>query len=384
MAGNSTITPGTTAVNLGNSTSTVSPVSLPQSGTPSPSVSVGTSPTSSIVPPGPSPLAAQQATSSDSLPTSRNETSNLLQTGLNRVCDDLGLDRITTEELEEEEDEDPTAKKRRVKLSDEFLDYCVKKRVCSEHQLFRNPYTEWSRFVTHPGFNGLQSTIYNCVGSMLVGQKFRDVFTPLLGDQLREAVEERGHRIQTILMDHNKYTIQRFKFFLKALILVICRRAGKQNTFYVMGKSNAGKSQLMESFVRSYFLNAYGSPSDNDHSGFPLADCCNKRVILWEEPTVTIANFEAAKKVLGGQTLRVDQKYKPSAEVAPTPVIMTSNKPVWHNVDGEEEMFKNRMFIFNMSVPIPSDSWFIPIIRKDWDIALSTIYNDLRGIIDSE
>ncbi|DAC80331.1 TPA_asm: NS1 [Abeoforma parvovirus] len=181
----------------------------------------------------------------------------------------------------------------------------------------------------------------------------------------------RGKRIEELLKANN-YSEDRIKFFLKSLMLVVQRRAGKKNTFYLMGRSNSGKSMLMETFVRAYFNHNFGSPNGNVKSSFPFAVCICKRILLWEEPIVNAINFEDAKKVLGGQQHRTDQKYQTGAEISSTPVIMTSNRPVWAVVPTEVEVFKNRCFIFNLNVPIDPASNLIPILKIDWDIFINT------------
>jgi hypothetical protein len=217
-------------------------------------------------------------------------------------------------------------KKPKVNMSQKMFDYFKEHTITCQQHLYDRPTEEWSEFVIHPRFNSLCTTYFGVIGGMARQKCFWSGFNLLTGDKYAEAVAVRGERIKGILK-MNTYSDERIAFFIKALMMVVQRKSKKQNTFYLMGKSNSGKSMLMETFVRTYFANTFGCPNGNVRSRFPFSDCIGKRIILWEEPIVHAQNFEDAKKILGGQQHRTDQKYQTGAEIAATPVIMTSNRP---------------------------------------------------------
>lgn len=278
--------------------------------------------------------------------------------------------------VEEEDDEDGKKKKRN--LSQEYLRYLVAHRISNNNAQLLRPIEEWCEYASHPRLRSMQDTYFDIVRHKLRLQSFSDVFKPLHADDMLQIELDRGERIEKLLKQHHQLSDAQFKMFIVGLIKVIQRKSGKRNTFYIMGRSNTGKSMLLETFVRSYFNNAFGCPSGNYNSGFPFNDCVNQRVLLIEEPAVTERNHEDYKKIMGGQAMRCDKKYAGSGEVPPTPVLMTANVPVWKYVPSQEETFRNRCFIFYFGTPVDETSDFIPIEKDDWDYVLTKYYHQFH------
>lgn len=58
---------------------------------------------------------------------------------------------------------------------------------------------------------------------------------------------------------------------------------------------------------------------------FLFNNCVDKMLIWWEEGKMTAKIVEAAKSILGGSKVRVDQKCKSSQQIDSMPVIITNN-----------------------------------------------------------
>lgn len=173
----------------------------------------------------------------------------------------------------------------KMSVATQMLRYFHKNWITSMNQLYELPMEEWEKFATHPRFNSMCTNYFGIVGGMLQELSFFDVFQ-------RNPLANLGNipgKIDRLLAHHgieDKEGKMQLTAFIYGLISVVEKKNGKRNAFVLTGRSNAGKSQFIEGFIRAYFLNGYGSPSNNIRSGFPWADCIGKRVILWEEPFI--------------------------------------------------------------------------------------------------
>lgn len=133
---------------------------------------------------------------------------------------------------------------------------------------------------------------------------------------------------------------------------------GKRNTVWLTGPASTGKTNLAEAIAHCVPL--YGCVNWNNQN-FPFNDCVGKMLIWWEEGKMTAQIVEAAKAILGGSKVRVDQKCKSSIQVDPTPVIITSNVDMTLVLDGNvvthehEEPLQHRMWKFTLDKVLPPD-----------------------------
>lgn len=294
-------------------------------------------------------------------------------------------DHESGDELEEAEtlqaDEDGFVlqeKKKKKNLSEQYLEYLLQHSICNYQQQLSRPIEEWAKFAAHPRLTSLQSNYFDIVQNRLRALAFSQVFTPLDRNGLARAITKRGERIENLLLKHHALTEKQFKLFLRAIIGVVNMKYGKKNTFYLLGRSNTGKSQLLATFAYSYFRNGIGCQSNNVRSGFPWNDAIVKRLLLIEEPQMNDDNFEDYKKIMGGELLRCDKKYAPSGEVPPTPVFMTSNAPIWRVIPQQAEAYQNRCFNFFLGTPIPEENEFMPLEKLDWDIVLTKYWHKFK------
>lgn len=133
---------------------------------------------------------------------------------------------------------------------------------------------------------------------------------------------------------------------------------GKRNTVWLTGPASTGKTNLAEAIAHCVPL--YGCVNWNNQN-FPFNDCVGKMLIWWEEGKMTAQIVEAAKAILGGSKVRVDQKCKSSIQVDPTPVIITSNVDMTLVIDGNvithehQEPLQHRMWKFTLDKVLPPD-----------------------------
>jgi hypothetical protein len=270
----------------------------------------------------------------------------------------------------------PCGKKTTVK--DQMLEYFLKYNLMSPNDVIARPITEIKQFLLHPQYNTLCSSLFDMVRATLVTKPFMSAdgncfFTPLSEEEYEAAIEERdGEKIEFLLKDHHGISEAQFKTFLQCMCNVADKKMGKENSIWLQGKSNAGKSILLDSFME-YFRGAVGAPANNVRSGFPLGDCTNVRVIRWDEPAINMDNCELAKSVMGGNDTKADKKYSCAVTIPRTPVFISSNKPLWALCLKERVAFENRMaFHIYLTKPCPDN--FGNLTKMDWDIVLTKYY----------
>lgn len=127
------------------------------------------------------------------------------------------------------------------------------------------------------------------------------------------------------------------------------RQFGKRNAIWLFGPATTGKTNIAEAIAHA--VPFYGCVNWTNEN-FPFNDCVNKMLIWWEEGKMTAKIVEAAKSILGGSRVRVDQKCKSSQQIDSTPVIITSNTDMTIVIDGNmttmehREPLEDRMFRF--------------------------------------
>nr|QKN88755.1 MAG: replication protein [Dependoparvovirus sp.] len=136
------------------------------------------------------------------------------------------------------------------------------------------------------------------------------------------------------------------------------RDFNKRNTIWLYGPATTGKTNIAEAIAHA--VPFYGCVNWTNEN-FPFNDCVDKMIIWWEEGKMTNKVVEAAKAILGGSKVRVDQKCKGSVQIEPTPVIITSNTDMTVVADGNsitmehKEPLEERMFKFQLNIKLPID-----------------------------
>lgn len=129
--------------------------------------------------------------------------------------------------------------------------------------------------------------------------------------------------------------------FLTNLYNVLDKRVPKKNSMFVLSAPNAGKNWFFDAFM--HFCVNFGQMGNfNRYCNFPLMECVDRRIIMWNEPCMEPSAAETLKMVLGGDTVNAKVKYAPDAVITRTPVIILSNNDVFP----KDEAFRSRIYSY--------------------------------------
>lgn len=125
---------------------------------------------------------------------------------------------------------------------------------------------------------------------------------------------------------------------------VLFRVPDKRNCFVIAGPSNTGKS----TFIRP-LLNIFNWGEIQSSGQFMFQNCINKELLIWEEPLIGHDFVEGCKRVFEGMNTQVSVKYKPPQTLYRTPILITTNKDLWHYTTSDEMAIRNRIFLFEFT-----------------------------------
>lgn len=145
--------------------------------------------------------------------------------------------------------------------------------------------------------------------------------------------------MNNLLLFQYEQNAKNVKSFLKELLNVIDKRVPKKNTMFVLSAPNAGKNFFFDAVIH-YFINFGQMGNFNRYCNFPMQECVDRRIILWNEPVLEASACETLKMILGGDTVNAKVKYSPDMVVTRTPVIVLSNTDVFPN----DQAFRSRMY----------------------------------------
>jgi len=87
----------------------------------------------------------------------------------------------------------------------------------------------------------------------------------------------------------------------------------------------------------------------DERTCFPLNDAPGKRVILINEPVIADKRIELIKNIMEGQETAINVKHKKGVPLPRTPLIISSNKELWHYCPSEQQAILNRCISFKLS-----------------------------------
>nr|QUS52575.1 NS1 [Mute swan feces associated chapparvovirus 2] len=128
----------------------------------------------------------------------------------------------------------------------------------------------------------------------------------------------------------------------------------KKNTFVIWGPSNTGKSALIAGLKSCV---SWGEVVNTNNFAFEALPECT--IGVWEEPLISPELAEKCKQVFEGMETSIPIKYKKPYKLPRIPIIMTTNHAPWRFCTAEEEMFKNRMFIYKFMYSM-TEPEFVP------------------------
>lgn len=116
---------------------------------------------------------------------------------------------------------------------------------------------------------------------------------------------------------------------------------GKKNTLCITGPPSSGKTYFVR-FVSSYFISIGQVRNFNRNDSFPLNDCTDKRILIWDEPNYTREYLETIKMLFSGDNTPANVKYENQVVIEKTPLLITTNTDVFPTSDD----FNKRMVRF--------------------------------------
>lgn len=103
--------------------------------------------------------------------------------------------------------------------------------------------------------------------------------------------------------------------------------------------------------MTSYFISIGQIRNFNRNDGFPLNDCTDKRILLWDEPNYTRENLEIIKMIFSGDNTPANVKYENQVIIEKTPILISTNVDVFPTFDD----FKKRRTRFQWTTLPPTD-----------------------------
>jgi hypothetical protein len=168
--------------------------------------------------------------------------------------------------------------------------------------------TEWNRKTIWQIF----SHIFNVQPSFDVDRTYYD---PIISAKL----------ICSIWLKQAQGNISLAREQIKTLFKVLDKNNGKQNTFMIKSPSGAGKTFVMDPLLDCLW-NVCHMKAITKGAQFPFNDVKNKKVIIWNEPSIEPGAGEDCLKLFGGERLGANVKYESSTVHKKTPVIITGNR----------------------------------------------------------
>nr|WGD01535.1 NS1 [Chaphamaparvovirus sp.] len=133
----------------------------------------------------------------------------------------------------------------------------------------------------------------------------------------------------------------------------ITKADSKKNTICISGPSNTGKSAFISGLKQCI---SWGEIVNSNTFAF---EGLQEAVIgIWEEPLCSTELAEKAKQVLEGMQTAIPVKYRKPFMLPRTPIIITTNHPLWRFCTNEEDMFRNRMWIFEFNHQMKDQPYF--------------------------
>lgn len=129
--------------------------------------------------------------------------------------------------------------------------------------------------------------------------------------------------------------------FVSNVVNVLDRKFRKKNTLILHGSPNSGKTFIAKSLEKACIF--YGTITQGIGGySFMWMDCVDKRVIICNEPFFDSSTIEELKIVLEGTGTFVHAKNIKDQYLRPTPVIVTTNLPIWRNCPEAESAIRAR------------------------------------------
>lgn len=116
--------------------------------------------------------------------------------------------------------------------------------------------------------------------------------------------------------------------FVNNLYNVLDSKLPKLNTIDVMSVPSCGKTWFFD-MICDFYLNVGHMKNFNKYCQFPLQDCRDRRVLLWNEPNCHPEALDTLKTIFGGDRCAANIKCKDDDVINRTPLIVTGNSRIF-------------------------------------------------------
>lgn len=113
--------------------------------------------------------------------------------------------------------------------------------------------------------------------------------------------------------------------WVKYFMHFIDGESGKKNCLYVLSPPNSGKTLFFDT-IFDYLLNVGNMKHWNRAHSFPIEELAGCKIAMWNEPSYESSVEPELLKLLGGDRISVNQKYKSARQMRQIPIIVTSNE----------------------------------------------------------
>lgn len=209
---------------------------------------------------------------------------------------------------------------------------------------------KWINLFTSPQFNVLAKKAFELERAMSAEKSWPDLIKENAGKYTEEGDKfydtETSLRIFKHWCSHQNIAQDKF---VTELWEVLTGQRPKINSFVLEGPPNAGKSYILRTL--RHISHAFGEIHAGDTNAFQFSNCINVNLIYIDEPRISPEIAEQMKLVLEGCPTKVKVKNREDEMLRKTPVIMTSNSPVWKWCTNEKKAFQARMIYYNLKKP---------------------------------
>lgn len=123
--------------------------------------------------------------------------------------------------------------------------------------------------------------------------------------------------------------------FVNRVFDITEKRIEKKNTMLLKGPPNSGKTYFTM-FVIAFYINVGHVANFVRGQNFPLNDCCHRRILFWNEPSICPSSYDTVKMLCGGDPCPAKKKYSEDITISRTPLFINTNSsavfpktPVW-------------------------------------------------------
>lgn len=129
--------------------------------------------------------------------------------------------------------------------------------------------------------------------------------------------------------------------FIEVLYNFLERKTPKVNCLEVISEPSAGKNWFFDC-ISSFYINVGYIANFNRTQSFPLQDCFDRRILIWNEPNCESAAYDTIKMLFAGDPCAAKVKYKSDVTIYKTPIIVLSNKTAFPR----SQAFTDRMLCY--------------------------------------